>query len=50
MNKNNHHYMGIELNMQTFELLDKKDRSKKDNKRMINFAKASLYHWRKSDK
>ena len=50
MNNNNHHYMGIELNMQTFELLDKKDRSKKDNKRMINFAKASLYYWRKSDK
>ena len=50
MNKNNHHYMGIELNMQTFELLDKKDRSKKDNIRMINFAKSSLYHWRKSDK
>ena len=36
--------------MQTFELLDNKDRSKKDNKRMINFAKASFYHWRKSDK
>ena len=50
MNKNNHHYMGIELNMQTFELLDKKDRSEQDNIRMINFAKASLYHWRKSDK
>ena len=50
MNNNNHHYMGIEMNMQTFELLDKKDRSKKDNIRMINFAKASLYHWRKSDK
>ena len=46
----NHHYMGIEMNMQTFALLDKKDRNEKDNIRMINFAKASLFHWRKSDK
>ena len=50
MNKNNHHYMGIEMNIQTWGLLDKKDRSEKDNNRMINFAKASLYHWKKSDK
>ena len=42
--------MGIEMNMQSFALIDKKDRSEKDNIRMINFAKASLYHWRKSDK
>ena len=42
--------MGIEMNIQTWGLLDKKDRSEKDNNRMINFAKASLYHWRKSDK
>ena len=50
MNNNNHHYMGIEMNNQTWGLLDKKDRSEQDNIRMINFAKASLYHWRKSDK
>ena len=50
MNNNNHHYMGIEMNNQTWGLLDKKDRSEQDNIRIINFAKASLYHWRKSDK
>ena len=50
MNNNNHHYMGIEMNNQTWGLLDKKDRSEQDNIRMINFAKASLYHWRQSDK
>ena len=50
MNNKNHHYMGIEMNNQTWGLLDKKDRSEQDNIRMINFAKASLYHWRKSDK
>jgi len=50
MNNNNHHYMGIEMNNQTWSLLDKKDRSEQDDIRMINYAKASLYHWRKSDK
>ena len=42
--------MGIEMNNQTWSLLDKKDRSEQDDIRMINYAKASLYHWRKSDK
>ena len=50
MNNNNHHYMGIEMNNQTWSLLEKKDRSEQDDIQMINFAKASLYHWRKSDK
>jgi len=40
--------MGVELNMQTWNLLEKKDRDEKDDKRMIYFAKASLYHWRQS--
>ena len=40
--------MGVELNMQTWNLLDKKDRDERDDKRMIYFAKASLYHWRQS--
>ena len=40
--------MGIELNVQTWNLLDKKDRNKNDDKRMLFFAKASLYHWRES--
>ena len=38
------------MNNQTWGLLDKEDRSEQDNIRMINFAKASLYHWRQSDK
>lgn len=50
MNNNNHHYMAIEMNNQTWSFLDKKDRSDQDDVRMINYAKASLYHWRKSDK
>ena len=50
MNNKNHHYMGIEMNNQTWSLLEKKDRSEQDDIQMINFAKASLYHWRKSDK
>ena len=45
-----HHYMGIEMNIQTWNLLDNKERNEQDDFRMINFAKASLYHWRKSDK
>ena len=45
-----HHYMGIEMNIQTWNLLSKKDRNEQDDARMINFAKASLYHWRKSPK
>ena len=43
-----HHYMGIEMNNQTWNLLGKENRDEQDNVRMINFAKASLYHWRKS--
>ena len=42
--------MGIEMNNQTWSLLDKKDRNEEDDIRMINYAKASLFHWRKSDK
>ena len=45
-----HHYMGIEMNIQTWNLLGKEDRNEKDDARMINFAHASLYHWRKSHK
>ena len=40
--------MGMELNMQTWNLIEKKDRDEKDDKRMIYFAEASLYHWRQS--
>ena len=45
-----HHYMGIEMNIQTRNLLGKEDHNKQDDARMINFAKASLYHWRLSPK
>ena len=45
-----HHYMGIEMNIQTWNLLGKEERNEKDEARMINFAHASLYHWRKSHK
>ena len=42
--------MGIELNVQTWNLLDKEGRNERDDERMISFAHASLYHWRKSHK
>ena len=45
-----HHYMGIEMNIQTWNLLEKDNRNKQDDARMVNFAQASLYHWRKSHK
>ena len=45
-----HHYMGIEMNIQTWNLLGKEDRNEQDDVRMVNFARASLYHWRKSHK
>ncbi len=49
LKKNNiHDYMGIELNIQTWALLEKKDRNIHDDKRMLFFSKASLYHWKKS--
>ena len=43
-----HHYMGKQLNNQTWDLLGEKDRNDDDDERMVYFAKASLYHWRKS--
>ena len=45
-----HHYMGIELNIQTWNLLEKRSRNEKDNERMLNYAKSSLYHWERSPK
>ncbi len=45
---NIHDYMGIELNIQTWNLIMKMDRNENDDKRMLLFAKASLYHWQKS--
>ena len=45
-----HHYLGVEMNIQTWNLLGKENRTEQDDVRMINFSKASLYHWRKSHK
>ena len=45
-----HHDMGIEMNIQTWNLLEKEGRNDRDDARMISFAHASLYHWRKSHK
>ena len=45
-----HHDMGIEMNIQTWSLLEKEGRNERDDERMISFAHASLYHWRKSHK
>ena len=45
-----HHYMGIEMNIQTWNLLDKEARNEEDDIRMLNFAQSSIYHWRKSHK
>ena len=42
--------MGIEMNIQTWNLLEKENRNKQDDVRIVNFAQASLYHWRKSHK
>ena len=33
-----HHYMGIEMNIQTWNLLGKEDHNKQDDARMINFG------------
>ena len=38
------------MNIQTWNLLSKDDRSEQDDIRMINFAKALLYHWKLSPK
>ena len=40
--------MGIEMNIQTWNLLERKNRNEQDDMRMVVFAQASLYHWRKS--
>ena len=45
-----HHYMAIEMHMQTWNLLGNDNRNEKDDVRMINFSKASLYHWQNSPK
>lgn len=48
LDPNIHHYLGIELNMQVWDLINKNDRDQSDNNRMIAFAMGSLYHWQNS--
>ena len=43
-----HQSSAINLNQETWALLERKDRTDSDNQRMITFAKDSLYHWQKS--
>ena len=43
-----HHYMGIEMNMQSWNLLTQENRTPEDDARMVYFAHASLYHWKLS--
>ena len=43
-----HQSSAINLNQETWALLERKDRTDSDNQRMIIFAKDSLYHWQKS--
>jgi len=47
-NQKMHHYMGIEMNSQAWNLLSKDDRTEQDDVRMVNYAHASLYHWKLS--
>jgi hypothetical protein len=38
------------MNIQTWNLLSKANRTNQEDVRMVNFAKASLYHWKLSSK
>ena len=40
-----HHYMGIEMNIQTCNLLGKEKRTDEENAKMVYCALASRYHW-----
>ena len=39
-----HHYMGIEMNMQTWNLLGEKDRTEQDNTRRSGSTQYNLHH------
>lgn len=43
-----HHTLGIALNGQVWNLLEKKERKPFEDSNMIAFAKGSLYHWHRS--
>lgn len=40
-----HKHFAVKLNGLTWNLLGKKDRSKKDDETMLNSAHASMFHW-----
>ncbi len=48
INKNIHHYLGIELNIQVWNLLAKEERKPEEDSKMIAMAFGSQYHWYKS--
>lgn len=41
-----HHHFAVDFHGQTWELLEKKDRNRADDARMLDYAHASLAHWR----
>ena len=41
-----HYYFAMEFHRQTWDLLEKKDRSRFEDVRMLDYAHASLAHWR----
>lgn len=41
-----HYQFAVDFNNQTWELLEKKERTRAEDVRMLNFAHASLAHWR----
>ena len=43
-----HQSLAINLNQETWGLLEREDRTDNDDQRMITFAKGSLYHWQRS--
>jgi hypothetical protein len=41
-----HYQFAVDFNNQTWELLEKKDRTRTEDVRMLDYAHASLAHWR----
>lgn len=50
LDPDSHHYLGIEMNQQVWQLLGQGERSAQDDRRMEQFALASFHHWTKSPK
>jgi tetratricopeptide (TPR) repeat protein len=41
-----HYYFAVEFHSQTWDMLEKKERTPSENARMLDYAHASLAHWR----